>query len=167
MYALKNNLREYKSKYILMRPNKYKSELRVASTWADHFSELSTVISSSLALSESGIEVSPIGRLNLPWFKVGCLWTVETSMVFVMKKRLQSTSYGTMQKTVFVTHECTIPFTNEHQMFPLSSMGTCQVVVAPESLSLACSVWWNNRNHFDGIPKEYLSGIHWYVCFWK
>ena len=59
------------------------------------------------------------------------------------------------------------PFTNEHQMFPLSSMGTWQVVVVPESLSLACSIWWNNRNHFDGVFKEYLSGIHRHVCFWK
>ena len=65
-----------------------------------------------------------------------------------------------LQKTVFVTQ---YPFTNEHQMLPLSSMGTCQVVVVPESLSLACSIWWNNQNHF----KEYLSGIHWHVCFWK
>ena len=32
------------------------------------------------------------------------------------------------------------PFTSEDQMFPLSSMGTCQVVVVPESLSLACSI---------------------------
>ena len=32
------------------------------------------------------------------------------------------------------------PFTNEQEMFPLSSMGTCQVVVVPESLSLACSI---------------------------
>ena len=55
------------------------------------------------------------------------------------------------------------PFTNEQQMFPLRSMGTCQVVVVLESLSLACSIWWNNRNHFDGIFKEYLSGIHWHV----
>ena len=44
---------------------------------------------------------------------------------------------------------------------------TCQVVVVPESLSLACSIWWKNRNHFDGVFKEYLSGIHWHVCFWK
>ena len=32
------------------------------------------------------------------------------------------------------------PFTNEHQMFPLSSMGTCKVVVVPERLSLAFSI---------------------------
>ena len=56
-------------------------------------------------------------------------------------------------------------FTNEYQMFPLGSMGTCQVVVVPESLSLACCISWNNRNHFDGFFKEYLSGIHWHVCF--
>ena len=31
-------------------------------------------------------------------------------------------------------------FANEHQTIPLSSMGTCQVVVVPESLSLACSI---------------------------
>ena len=69
-----------------------------------------------------------------------------------------------LQKTVFVTHECTMPF---HQIFPLSSMGTCQVVVIPESLNLTCSIWWNNRNHFDGVFKEYLSGIHLHICFWK
>ena len=55
------------------------------------------------------------------------------------------------------------PFTNGHQMFPLSFMGTCQAVVVPESLILACSIWWNNRNHFDGVFKEYLSGILWHV----
>ena len=59
------------------------------------------------------------------------------------------------------------PFTNENQMFPLSSMGTCQVMLVPESLSLACSIWRNNPNHFDAVFKEYLSGIHWHVCFWK
>ena len=32
------------------------------------------------------------------------------------------------------------PFTNEHQILPLSYMGPCQVVVVPESLSLACSI---------------------------
>ena len=58
-------------------------------------------------------------------------------------------------------------YTNEHQIFPLSSVGTCQVVVAFESLSLVCSIWWNNRKHFDGVFKEYLSGIHLHVCFWK
>ena len=46
-------------------------------------------------------------------------------------------------------------------------VGTCQVVVVPESPSLACSNWWNNRNHFDDVYKEYLSGIHWHICFWK
>ena len=28
------------------------------------------------------------------------------------------------------------------------------MVVVPESLSLACSISWNNRNHFDGVFKE-------------
>ena len=32
------------------------------------------------------------------------------------------------------------PFINEHQMFPLSSMGTCQVMMVPDSLSLTCSI---------------------------
>ena len=32
------------------------------------------------------------------------------------------------------------PFSNEHEMFPLSSIVTCQVVVVPESLSLGCSI---------------------------
>ena len=59
------------------------------------------------------------------------------------------------------------PFSNEHEMFPLSSLGICQVVVVPESQSLACSIWWNDRNHFDGVFKEYLSGIHWHICFWN
>ena len=35
------------------------------------------------------------------------------------------------------------PFSYEHQMFPLNSMGTCQVVVGPESLSML--------GLFDGI----------------
>ena len=47
------------------------------------------------------------------------------------------------------------PFTSEYQMFPWSSVGTCHVVVVPESPSLACSIWWNNRNHFDGVFKEF------------
>ena len=59
------------------------------------------------------------------------------------------------------------PFTNERVMFPLSSMGTCQVMVAPESLNLACSIWSNIRSHFDGVFKEYLSGLFWHVWFWK
>ena len=32
------------------------------------------------------------------------------------------------------------PFTNKHQIFPLSSMGTCQVMVVPDCLSLSCSI---------------------------
>ena len=32
------------------------------------------------------------------------------------------------------------PFINEHQMFPLSSIGTREVLMVPETFSLACSM---------------------------
>ena len=59
------------------------------------------------------------------------------------------------------------PFVNEHQLFSVVSMGNCKVVVLPENWSLAFSVWWNNRNHFDGVFMEYLSGIQPHVYFLK
>ena len=59
------------------------------------------------------------------------------------------------------------PFINQHQLFSLVSMGNRKVVVLPENWSLAFSIWWNNRNHFDGIFMEYLSGIQSHVYFWK
>ena len=51
----------------------------------------------------------------------------------------------------------------------------CKVLVLPESLSFASSISWHNRNHFDDVFKEDLSGIHWHVFvfennvfkFWK
>ena len=57
------------------------------------------------------------------------------------------------------------PFVYEHQLFSFVSMGNCKDVVLPENLSLAFSIWWNNRNHFDGVFMEYLSGIQPHVYF--
>ena len=143
MYALKNSLREYKSKYILMRPSKYRSELyflRVASTWADHFSELSTVIPSSLSLSESGIEVSPVWRLNLLWFKVGCLWIVETSMALVLP---------VCTTIPFLPHQPTVRFAS---MLKSSETPSTEVpVTLIVKSSAVCLVW------FD-VTQIWLSG---------
>ena len=49
----------------------------------------------------------------------------------------------------------------------LISMGKSNVVVLPENWSLALSIWWNNRNHFDCVFMEYLSGIQPHVYFIK
>ena len=57
------------------------------------------------------------------------------------------------------------PFANERQLFPLSCVQSFKVVVVHESLSLAFFIWLNHWNQFDGIFKEYLSGIPWNVWF--
>ena len=59
------------------------------------------------------------------------------------------------------------PFVNKRQLFSLSSIGFCKVAVVLENFSLAFSIKWNIRNHFDGVFKEYLSDVRWYVCFRK
>ena len=46
------------------------------------------------------------------------------------------------------------PFINEHQLFPMVCIEKCKVVVLPDNLSLAFSIWWNNRNHLDGVFEK-------------
>ena len=109
----------------------------------------------------------PMTRVHLTkehvWFFLNRELLITSAFIFVV----YNSKYRYYRKWCSSWMKSWRPFDNEHQLLSLVSMGNCKVLVLPENWNLVFSIWWNNRNHFDGVFMEYLSGIQPHVYFWK